>query len=193
KRKISGEVLDFPDVTERTASELARTRLLVSEQAARKEAEAAQQRFAFLAEASDVLASSLDYETTLASVARLAVPRIADWCAIEMADSQGVVRRLATAHVDPSKVELAHELDRRFPPDPSNPYGAPEVIRSGRSQLVEEIPDEVLVASSRGPEHLEILRRLGLRSYICAPLVARGRTLGAITFIAAESGHQRGA
>ncbi len=149
-----------------------------------------QQRF--LAEASDLLASSLDYQTTLQSVARLAASRLADWCVVDMREESGAMRRVAVSHADPAKVALAHELDRRYPPDPNFPSGAPQVIRTGEAELVEEIPDEVLRATTQDEEHYQIVKALGLKSYICVPLAARGRTLGAITFIGAESGHRYG-
>jgi PAS domain S-box-containing protein len=148
----------------------------------------AQARTAFLAEASNVLASSLDYETTLASVARLAVPEIADWCGVEIVQEDGSVRSVAVAHVDPSKVELARELQARVPFDPDAPVGVPHVLRTGEPEVIQEIPDELLVAALPDPELLRITRELGLRSSMVVPLIARGHVLGAITMVAAESG-----
>ena len=126
----------------------------------------------FLAQAATELASSLDYEGTLASVAQLAVPTFADWCAIDVVDD-GRLRRLAVAHVDPAKVRLAHELAERYPPDPDAPHGAWQVIRTGRSELIAEITDEML---TRGPSTgaPAIARALHLRSAVTVPLVARG-------------------
>jgi PAS domain S-box-containing protein len=145
----------------------------------------------FVAEASELLASSLDYERTLANVADLAVPRFADWCAIDMVEADGELVRLAIAHVDPGKVRLADELAEKFPPDPDAPYGVPNVIRTRRPELFAEISDELLEqATSETPELLALLRELGLRSSMCVPLVARDRVLGAITFISAESGRR---
>ena len=146
----------------------------------------------FLAEAGQILASSLDYETTLVSVARLAVPWLADWCAVDMADADGTVRRLAVAHVDPAKVALAHELQARFPPDPNAKTGVPNVLRTGEPELYPEIGDEVLVAGARSPEELQIARDLGLVSAMILPLTARGQTLGTISFVTAESGRLYG-
>lgn len=147
-----------------------------------------QARTAFLAEASNVLASSLDYETTLASVAHLAVPRIADWCGVDIVQADGTVRSLAVAHVDPTKVELARELQRRVPYDPNSPVGVPNVLRTGRPEIIREIPDELLAASISEEDLLEMVRDLGLRSSMVVPLIARGHTIGAITLVAAESG-----
>ena len=154
-----------------------------------------QQRLAedqrFVAEASELLASSLEYERTLSNVAHLAVPQFADWCAIDMVEPGGGLSRLAIAHVDPSKVQLANELADRYPPDPDAPYGVPNVIRTRRPELFAEISDDLLAqATSETPELLALLRELGLRSSMCVPLIARDRVLGAITFIAAETGRR---
>lgn len=156
---------------------------------AQRDSAARATKLEFLANASQVLASSLDYRTTLSRVATLAVPTLADWCAVEMIED-GQLRTLAVAHVDPAKVGLAQALQERYPPDPSVPAGAPHVARTGVSELFEEITDEMLVASARDAEHLQIARDLMLRSAIVVPLSARGRVLGTITFIAAESGHR---
>src|SRR3954451_10617714 len=145
----------------------------------------------FVAQASELLASSLDYELTLSNVAALAVPEFADWCAIDMLERDGSLSRLAIAHVDPQKVQLAGELAEKFPPDPDAPYGVPNVIRTRRPELFSDITDDLLVeATTDTPELLALLRELGLRSSMCVPLVARDRVLGAITFIAAESGRR---
>jgi len=142
----------------------------------------------FLADASAALAESLDYETTLQRVARLAVPRVADWCSVEIADADGMPQLLALAHVDPEKVALAHAHRRRYPTDPDAPYGAAAAIRTGQSQLLHEIPDASLVASAQDAAHLAMLRALGLASSMLVPLIARGRVLGTITFV--SSSHQ---
>jgi PAS domain S-box-containing protein len=140
-------------------------------------------------EASELLASSLDYETTLSNVAKLAVPQFADWCAIDMVEPDGSLRRLAVAHVDPAKAGWANALAEKYPPDPEAAYGVPNVLRTRRPEFLSDIPDELLVeATGDTPELLELLRTLGLRSSMCVPLVARDRALGAITFVSAESG-----
>lgn len=146
----------------------------------------------FLLEASAVLSSSLDFEVTLASIARLSVPHVADWCSVHLLDG-GELRNVAVAHVDPSRVAYARELARRYPPEMSDPSGVAQVIRSGASQLVPEIDDAMLVASARDAEHLRIARELGLRSYMCVPMHSRERgPLGAITLVASESGRRYG-
>ncbi len=142
----------------------------------------------FLAEASRVLAASLDHEATLRAVAALAVPRLADWCAVDVLGENGRLERVAVEHRDPVKVALAHEIEARYPADPAAPHGLPHVIRTGRPEMMAGIPDAVLEAAARDPEHLRLIRGLGLRSYIVVPLVARERTLGAISLVHAESG-----
>jgi serine phosphatase RsbU (regulator of sigma subunit) len=149
-------------------------------------------KLTFLADAASELASSLDYEVTLANVARLAVPTFADWCAIDVVDDDRL-RRLAVAHVDPDKVRFAHELAERYPPDPDAPHGAWQVIRTGQSELVADISDEMLVAGAVDEEHLAIARALHLRSAVTVPLVARGRVLGVLSWVTAESERRYGA
>lgn len=153
----------------------------------REKVERAHQHSAFLAEASVALGSSLDYEATLKTVARLAVPRTADWCAVDILDGDGRLKRLAVAHKDPEKVEFARTLRERYPEDPESPNSIHQVIRTGRPVVMSSIPDELLVGAARDEEHLRALRELGLTSYIAVPLVANGRTLGALTFVTAES------
>jgi signal transduction histidine kinase len=157
---------------------------------AREAAEALAQRMAFLAGASRILASSLDYHETLQRVARLAVPGVADYCLIDVVEDDGI-RRLATAHRDPAREELLASL-KRYPPDPKWESGVAEVLRTGRSNLVAEVSDSQLQAVAHDAEHLRILRALAPRSSMVLPLVARGRTLGAITFATAEAGRRYG-
>jgi PAS domain S-box-containing protein len=162
------------------AQALERARLYAAEQTAR-------QRLSFIAEASELLASSLDYEQTLRRVARLAVPRLADWCAIDMVGPGGEIQRLAVAHEDPDKVKWAHELQERYPPDPDAPHGVSQVIRSGKAEFLAELPPEMIEDVVGEDEELrQIIEELGLRSVITVPLNARGRTLGALSLIAAE-------
>ncbi len=144
----------------------------------------------FRAEASDLVGSSLDYETTLAGVARLAVPRIADWCAVHLLADDGAIRQLALAHVDPARVARAQELLRRYPPDPNASHGLANVIRTGRSEFVERVTDEQLAAAARDVEHLKLLVDVGPKSYMIVPLTVRQRTFGALTFVSAESGRR---
>jgi PAS domain S-box-containing protein len=155
----------------------------------RKRREEAQR---FLAQVGATLSSSLDYRATLTSVARLAVPHLADWCAIDIVEEDGSLERLAVEHEDPQKVQLAHELQEHYPPDPEAPQGVLRVVRSGQSEFYPTITDEMIVAAARDAEHLRLMRELGFVSLIFVPLVARGRTLGVITLVSAESGRRYG-
>jgi PAS domain S-box-containing protein len=146
----------------------------------------------FLAEAGAILASDLDYETTLANVARLAVPRLADWCSVHLADAGAGLRRIAVAHSDPEKLAWADAFASRYPPNPDDASGVGAVIRTGEPAVVSEVTDEMLAGAARDAGHLALLRDLALRSVMIVPLVARGRTLGALTLVAAESGRRYG-
>ena len=150
----------------------------------------AAERLSFLAEASELLARSLDPDEALRQLAELAVQRFADWCGVELVEESGALRSVAVAHTDPRRVELAQELRARYPVDPHSATGVAGVIRSGESELHTEIGDEMLVAAARDPEHLRLMRELGLRSAMVVPLTARGRTIGALTLVAAESGRR---
>jgi PAS domain S-box-containing protein len=141
----------------------------------------------FLAEASAELSSSLDYQATLRKVAWLGVPEFADWCAISLLED-GELRTLEVAHVDPAKIAYAEALQRRYPADPDAPRGAWNVVRTGRSDLIPVITDEILVAAAQDEEHLRLTRALNLRSAVSAPLVAHGRVLGVMSWVSADEG-----
>jgi len=143
----------------------------------------------FLAEASHTLNASLDYLETLRAVARLAVPAVADWCAVDLVAGDEL-ERVAVAHVDPERVQLAHELQERYPPDPDAVTGVYAVIRYGGAELYREVSDELLARVARSDDHLGLLRSIGLRSVILAPMTLRDRVLGVITFASAESGRR---
>jgi PAS domain S-box-containing protein len=144
----------------------------------------------FLAEASRVLADSLDYEATLSAIARLAVPGVADWCGVDLAGDGDEVHRVAVEHVDPAKVALAAELAERYPADPRADRGIHHVLRTGESQLWPEIPEELLVQAAQDEEHLRMIRALGMSSAMVVPMRVRERVLGAITFVSTESGRR---
>ncbi|HSU02691.1 MAG TPA: SpoIIE family protein phosphatase [Nocardioides sp.] len=179
-RHLEDAELEFLDILANTCAQ-SLERLRAQQVATRESA-----KLQFLADAATELASSLDYQVTLAKVARLAVPTFADWCAIDVVDD-GRLRRLSVAHVDPAKVQLAHDLAERYPADPDAPHGAWQVMRTGRSELIAEITDEMLTAGAVDEEHATIARALHLRSAVTVPLVARGRVLGVITWVTAES------
>jgi PAS domain S-box-containing protein len=166
-----------------SASALRTAELYDEQRRLRAEAEAAGRRASYLSGATTALSSSLDYEKTLEAVARLAVPDIADWCAVDILSESDEIKRLAVAHVDPAKVEWANQLQQRYPQDAQSPTGVPAVIRTGRPELYSEVPDEMLVAAARDEEHLRILRDLGIDSVMIVPLSAQGHAFGAITFV----------
>jgi GAF domain-containing protein/anti-sigma regulatory factor (Ser/Thr protein kinase) len=149
-------------------------------------ARTANERLAFLADASAALAASLDYRTTLRNVSRLAVPRLADWCVVHVVED-GALHPLEIAHRDPDRLALATALQEEYPPSLDDPAGLAEVIRSGVPQLYPVITDEMLTASARDPSHLERMRTIGLVSALLVPLAARGRVFGALTMCYAES------
>ena len=153
----------------------------------RKRAEEASR---YLAKASEILASSLDYEVTLHEVAALIVPELADWCTVDLVVEDGSTRQLAVAHVDPAKARWARELNERYPPQADAPTGVANVLRTGRPELYESIPEELLAAGAADDEHLRIIRELGLRSAMIVPLRVRDRILGALTLVSAESGRR---
>ncbi|MEA2336079.1 MAG: hypothetical protein QOE82_86, partial [Thermoanaerobaculia bacterium] len=140
-----------------------------------------------LAKATELFASSLDYEETLKTLTSLAVPEIADWCAVDMTDDlHPPFRRIAIAHVDPAKMELAWEMYRRYPPDPEKSQIA-AVLRTGKPQLVTTIPEGMLEKMVRDEEQLRISREVGLMSWMVVPLRSRGRVLGAVSFVSTDS------
>ncbi|MBN9122992.1 MAG: PAS domain S-box protein, partial [Planctomycetes bacterium] len=147
----------------------------------------------FLADASAALAELTDPESTLQKVAALAVPFFADWCAVDVREPDGALRRVAVNHADPARVALVRELHRRYPPAPSDAQGVMRVVRTGEPEWVAVITDAMLVGSARDAEHLRGARELGLKSYISVPLKSRTGVLGALTFATAESGRVYGA
>jgi PAS domain S-box-containing protein len=168
-----------------------RARLLSLEQEARAAAMRAQWRFTFLAEASEILSGSLDYETTLAGVARLAIPFLADGCVVDLVEADQSIRRVAVAAADPSKEALGWELIRRYPPE-QGVHPLQRVLASGRPMLLPDVPDTLLEAIARDPEHLKIAKELGIQSAMIVPLSARGKTWGALSFLTMESGRRFG-
>ena len=151
-----------------------------------------QERLSLLAEASELLSASLELESTLTATARLLVPRLADWCAVHLADDAVLSRQVASIHMDPAKLELARRLAELYPTDPRATRGINHVMRTGVSELTSDITDAMLVAVARDAEHLRMLRELGLRSFLAVPLNARGRTLGTLTVATAESARRLG-
>ncbi len=178
--RFIGTVLD---ITERKRAEEERHLLLAREQLARGEADRARRRLALLASVGPMLYSSLDYEETMEGIARLAVPELADWCLVDILEEDGSVNQLAATHAVPEKEGLLRELQahRRFGED--TPGTVARVLRTGRSVLVPEASESWLADRATSEEHLGLLRNLEVRSLMSVPLLARGRTLGAMTLV----------
>jgi serine phosphatase RsbU (regulator of sigma subunit) len=167
--------------------------LVAVEETARAGARAVQRRLAFLAEANRTLTTSLDVDQTLAALTRLAVPVLADWCAVEARTSGDQAARLHVAHADPSRVAKLEELLLRYPRDPGDPrsIGA-QVVATGRPILLRKVNEAMLREASRDEEHLRMLKELGLRSAVVTPLIGRGRPMGTLTLATADSGRRLG-
>jgi PAS domain S-box-containing protein len=157
--------------------------------AARRRAEQVQR---FYAETSAVLSSSLSLPQSFERIGHLCVPFLADLCVIDVADEHGGLRRAAAVHADPAKADLARELAKRYPPDPYGAHPAASIVRGGESVLAPSISEDIFEALSRDDRHREIVRALEFTSYMCVPLAARGRTLGALTLISSGSGRRFG-
>ncbi len=143
----------------------------------------------FMAGASRVLASSLDYSETLQRVARLTVPQLASWCAIDLLNEQGEIERVAVHHPDPAMMELAERLNRDYRLSPDEPAGVPEVIRTGEARVYTDIPPDALAVYARDNKHLELLSAIGATAVILVPMIGAAGTIGAITLV--SSGEDR--
>ena len=141
----------------------------------------------FLSDASLILNLNLDYPTAFDRIAQLAVPFLADWCAIDVVEPGGAFHRVAVAHIEPKKAALAREIQSRFAADPNVSVGYPKVLRTGKSDFWPDVLPSQLAAAARNEEHLALLQKLGFRSYMCVPLLARGRTLGSMTFVSVST------
>ncbi len=165
---------------------------LIREQAARAEAEAREERLAFLAEASNVLAGSLELEETFHNLAHLVVPRLADFCIIDIAEENGTLRQVAVAHRDPSQESKLHELAAQYPSNTTARHGGTRVFQTGKSEIRCNVDEKVLTEMFERVEDRELLRRLAPSSYIAVPLRARDRILGAITMVNITAGRPCG-
>jgi PAS domain S-box-containing protein len=152
------------------------------------ETKRSEQAWQFLADASATLSESLDYKDTLKRLAQLAVPRIADWCSVEVLTPSGELEQLEVAHADAAKLEMAREWRRRWPPRPGS--SSRRAAQTGVPELVPDITDAMIAAAAQDPEQREVARALGLRSAMVAPLVVDRKPFGVITFISAESGRR---
>ncbi len=165
--EIEATIMMFEDITDRTRAE---------------------RQAVFLAQVSQLLASSLDYEQTLRNVAELAVPDVVDWCAVDLVDEDGDRRPVAVAHADPDRLLLAEQLRNYRPAQLDPERGLGLVLRTGQPVLMREIGDEMLVEVAADEHHLELLRAVGLRSAVVVPMLIGSRILGAMTLVSADSG-----
>lgn len=184
-RDARGQVIGFGAVT-RDMSE--RKRAEEALRASEKRTEIYQR---FLADATVLLATALEYETTLEKIAHLCVPKLADWCIVDLVENDKI-SQVAVAHIEPEKEALARELGRRLPLQRDLGRGVVHVVRTGRSEIFPDIDDPTWLADALGAEHPEILRQLGALSYMCVPLHARGRVFGAVSFVRATDGKRYG-
>ncbi len=150
----------------------------------------AQESLQFMVEASHLLTSSLDYHVILENIAHLAVPRMADFCLVDMVSDNGSIDRMMVAHADPAKAEAWREMQRRFPLNPAADYTIPQAIRTHKTLVYDDITPEKIAAMSDNLEQAAALQKFGLKSSMIVPLISRGRAIGAITFITAESGRR---
>ena len=169
------------DVTDRKRAE-ERAQRLLWERAAREYAEASNRRSRFLVEAGATLDSSLDPDATLVNLAKLIVPRVADWCMIDLM-AEGTMRRVAAVHADPEKQALVDEVRLSYPPRAGSQQPASRVMDSGIAELHQGINEDRVRSFALDDDHAQLLRQLGVQSIMTVPLQARERRLGAITFV----------
>ncbi|MEO7912009.1 MAG: ATP-binding protein [Roseiflexaceae bacterium] len=178
--QVVGTTSVIDDVTERVAREDELSRLLTQEQAARSQ-------LTFMAEASALLAASLDYETTLQQVARLMLPNLADYCLIDLTADDQQIQRMAMAHIDPVKEALLYELERRYPRSDLGEQPAKIAVQTGMAAIIPDAAHALSLDRARDAEHRQMLDSLAARSVLAVPLIARGQILGAITLCATQA------
>jgi serine phosphatase RsbU (regulator of sigma subunit)/PAS domain-containing protein len=152
-----------------------------------QEAEFAQR---LLADAGETFATSMDHTQTLQHVAEMAVPRLADWCGVDLVDHRGEIQQVAVAHADPEKIEFGREFRRRYPITPDDPQGVPAVIRSGELELIQDITDDMIVGAALNAEHLAAMRELELHSVLIVPLRAPHGVIGALSLVMSGEGRR---
>ena len=171
------------DITERKAAEQERVELLTRERSARADAEQARERLSFLASATNALAGSLDEQTTLATLTRLAVPVFADACLVDLLGDDGQLRNVASAHHDPRKQEVLRRLREEVAVARSSGDPRWAVVRGGGSHVVAEVTDDMVRDVAISEQHLDLLEQARGASAVIVALPARGRVVGALTFL----------
>lgn len=174
----SAVIIGFAEGLRRSSGRAARR--AEREGAARERADRARERAIFLTHANAVISGSLDYDETLERIAGIVVPRLADWCSIDLLEEDGSVRRVAVANADPAKDDLAREA-AVYPPDPEGRHPRTRVLQTGRAVLFDSIDPEVLPSVAGDAHHLRVMRAMDYASAMIVPLAARGRVIGALT------------
>jgi PAS domain S-box-containing protein len=193
KNRITGAVVTIRDIGQRKAVERARLNLLQREQSLRERAEAAEHRANLLSEASELFARSLDFDTTVNSLADLIVPRIGDSCIIYAVDPAGAIQRLKPIHVDPERQRiLADQLDRYPPRIESLIPPVRRALVEGESSLIDRVRVPEMKGVPGDDTHSSVIGAVGLKSLLVVPLRARGRIVGAISYGVSESGREYG-
>src|SRR5947208_1139772 len=180
--------VDLFKKTEQVKRQAEEREKLIREQAARAEAEARQERLAFLADASNVLGSSLDYEETFRNLAALVVPRVADFCVVLAAEEDGAMHHVAVAHRDSAEEPALQKLAEEFPPSEAAQKTGAHVLSTGRSQMVCDVHNGELRKVFTEKADRDWLRSLSAKSFIAVPLRAQDRVLGAIVMINTSPG-----
>jgi len=149
---------------------------------------AREDKLRFMLESAKILSTKVDFRTWLLEKAKLTVPSLADWCAIDVLNEQGQLKRIAVIHQDQKMTDYLFEFEKRFPTTEKNSADLYAAIKTGKAQLVPAVTDETIRQGARSPEHLEAMQRLGLKSLMIIPIIALGKTLGALSLGYAESG-----
>lgn len=178
------------DVSERRRVEREMSDLLRREQIARREAEVAREQLALLVQATSILSDGLNHKRSLQYLADLLVPHLADWCTISLVDGSGDLQQVAVSHRNPALVRAAKELDRKYPSPPDARYGPSAVVRTGDPEFIRRVDPAKLESLAYNEAHAEFLRDLKLNSTLTVPIKLRGRVLGALTLIYADSGRR---
>ena len=174
-------------LAQQCAQALDRARIYDLERRARVRAEFAERRLAFLADASERLASSLDFLATLANLAQYSVPEFADWCLVHLASDDGTPLLIAAAHQDPMRLARRRELEQKYPPSLRAELGIGRVLRTGELEHVAAVSDDTLQAVARDAEQLKLLRALEIREQLAVPIFVDERAVGVLTFAISES------
>lgn len=175
------------ELTERKQVEAERQECLERAVHLEDEARRAEQRASFLAQSSEVLAASLSQEEIFKRLMHLVVPTLADWCAVDVPTAEGKVQRIAVEHQRPERVEQALAFHRRYPVTLADTSGSGHVLRTGCVEFVPHLLPWMIEAEA-DEERRRAVRALGIRSYMCVPLISRGRVLASLSLVYAESG-----